>query len=74
VITPTLAILHFYTYYSVETMQAHHKDVKIPFKNSATISSAVKIFSFINNPYGGPGGIRTPVQNNFLKTSTNSLL
>ena len=42
--------------------------------NSATISIAVRIFSFIYNPYGEGGESRTPVQDMFLFASYSNNL
>ena len=61
--------VHSVTLCPVETMQAHQKHTVISSQQNLTLRL---ILSFSKEPqyvYGGPGGIRTPVQNTFLDNS-----
>ena len=53
-----------YSYPTVTPIQAPHKVAFEVITPTSEIS-----FSFHKLPYGGPGGIRTPVQNTFLFAS-----
>ena len=71
--TPTLRLSHCRAVHSVtlcpvETMQAHQKHT-IP-------ARALRGFFHLGQlcAYGGPGGIRTPVQNTFLSASYSNNL
>ena len=71
---PTLRFSHYRAVHSVttcpvETMQAHHKHTVWTFIMSIVIS-----FTSRHYVYGGPGGIRTPVQNTVLITSYSNNL
>jgi len=52
--------VHSVTCCPVESMQAHHKDCAIPFRNSAIISITVNIFSFITILMVDLGGFAPP--------------
>ena len=53
-------------------MQAHHKHTLVGF-DTYTIPAinGATTYCAITCAYGGPGGIRTPVQDTFLSTSYN---
>ena len=77
--------VHSVTLCPVETMQAHHNQSVSPLTQS-TVHSAASLISVndsknhcficchIQTPYGGPGGICTPVQNTFLFASYSNNL
>ena len=62
--------VHSFTCCPVETMQAHQKHTLVGF-DTYTIPAinGATTYCAITCAYGGPGGIRTPVQNTFLFAS-----